>query len=109
MIPKLPKKVSVVVFKGKSGSLLARLPEYEVFTEADNLNDLIFQVNDLIYTYFDVPKEFQDDIQYLPSKEAQEKLIKTAQETNQKTQSFTIQSLYAPYLLEKIHHQNYGL
>lgn len=61
-LPKIPKTIQIDVRKGESGALLARLPEYDVFTEADDLNELFFQVNDLIYTYFDIPKEYQDEI-----------------------------------------------
>lgn len=101
-LPKLPLKIKVDVFKGESGALLARLPEYDVFTQAEDLNNLLLQVNDLIYTYFDVPKKYQSDIQFVPSKEAQEHLIKVATKENSKPQNITIQSLYAPYLLEKL-------
>lgn len=77
-LPKLPDTIQVNVKKGESGALLARLPEYDVFTEADNLNDLVFQVNDLIYTYFDVPKKYQDSIFFRPLRATQEALMKIA-------------------------------
>ena len=45
---------------------IAELSEYDIFTEADDFNNLIFQVNDLICTYFDVPKKSHDKVFYIP-------------------------------------------
>ena len=74
----LPAKIYLKVDKGKSGSLIATLPEYDVFTQADDLNELFFQVNDLIYTYFDIPQNIQNEIYYIPPRNAQENLVKIA-------------------------------
>lgn len=101
-LSKLPKSIKIHVFKGESGRLLARLTEFDVFTEADDLNSLFFQVNDLIYTYFDIPKKYQDDIQYIPSKSAQEQLIKTANAKKPNTQNIVVKSLYSPELLQRL-------
>lgn len=77
----LPQTIRVHVVKGSSGRLLATLIKYGVFTEADNLNDLFFQVNDLIITLFDVPKKYQNETCYIPDKNTQQKLIKIASST----------------------------
>lgn len=63
----LPDKVKVNIVKGKSGSFIAELPEYDVFTEAKTLIELNANINDLIYAYFDVPKEYQSEIWYSPA------------------------------------------
>jgi hypothetical protein len=62
----MPRKIRVRVTKGVSGALLAELPEYDVFTEADTLFELLVQVNDLIYTYFDLPSKYRGKIIYSP-------------------------------------------
>ncbi len=77
----LPKTIRVHVVRGSSGALLATLTDFDVFTEADNLNDLFFQVNDLIVTLFDVPKKYQNETCYIPDKNTQQKLIKIASST----------------------------
>jgi len=64
--PQLPKTIKVDVSKGESGVLVAQLTEFEIFTEADTLNELWLQVNDLIYTYFDIPQKYQEHITYIP-------------------------------------------
>lgn len=52
----------------KTGVYLAELPEYDIFTEADSFTDLVFHVNDLVHTYFDIPKKLRDQIWYMPPK-----------------------------------------
>ena len=94
---KFPSKIHVSVKKGESGSLLVDLPELDIFTEADNLNDLFYQVNDLIYTYFDIPKKEQNNIRYIPSLSAQQLLIKIANEPMQNmSEKFDIKPYYNP-------------
>ncbi len=66
---KLPQSVKVKIFQGKSGAYIAELPEYEIFTEADSSFELDFLINDLIYAYFDVPKEIQKFIRYVPKQQ----------------------------------------
>lgn len=97
----------VNVFKGESGALLAKLPEYDVFTEADNLSHLFLQVNDLIYTYFDIPKKYQDGIRFSPPKEAIEYLIKISNSTADRPKKITVQSFYAPYIIEKLRENHF--
>ena len=94
---KLPESISVNVKKGESGCLLAELPEYDVFTEADDLNHLYFQVNDLIYTYFDVPKKYQDKISFIPPLSARHELIKIAEQKPEGNESkFKVSTSYTP-------------
>lgn len=62
----LPKRIKVKVIKGKSGVYIAELPDYDIFTEADDLLDLILNINDLIYAFFEVSKKYQGKIYYLP-------------------------------------------
>lgn len=94
-LPTLPKSIQIDVNKGESGVLLARLPKYDVFTEADNLNELFFQVNDLIYAFFDVPKQYQEKICYIPAKSIQEDLVRIAeQQTTKKYKEFNLTPRY---------------
>ena len=99
--PKLPDRIKVSVIKGESGALLAKLPDYDVFTEADNLNDLVIQVNDLIYTFFDVPKKYHDDIFFQPERATQEMLVNIASRPSSKSSSqFNIRSYYSPEMFD---------
>ncbi|MBU0978631.1 hypothetical protein KKF92_02250 [Patescibacteria group bacterium] len=92
--PKLPKKIAVLVKKGVSGCLLAELPELDIFTEADGLNHLFFQVNDLIYTYFNVPKKYQDQITFIPSSVAQMKLVKIDKQKPKPATRISVKTFY---------------
>lgn len=100
-LPQLPSNIQVDIMKGESGILLAKLPAYDVFTEADSLNELFGQVNDLIYAYFEVPKKFQDRIRYIPPREVQENLIRIAEQDSTKRYSeFNVRSYYDISLLK---------
>lgn len=79
MNKRLPKQIAVSVQKGESGALVAVLEKYDAVTEGDSLTELFFNVNDLIYTMFDVPKKLQEGIQFIPSKEAQLAMVEIAQ------------------------------
>ena len=72
----LPTQIAVQIQKGDSGVLIATIDEYNSVTEADDLNELFFNVNDLIYTIFDIPKKYQNDIQYLPTMEARINMVR---------------------------------
>lgn len=62
---KLPQTITVKITKTVEGNFIAELTEYqEIFTQADNLEQLDSNVNDLIMTYFDVPKEYHNYIWY---------------------------------------------
>lgn len=107
-LPQLPSAIQVNVAKGESGALLANLPKFEVFTEADTLNELFMQVNDLIYALFDVPKTYQDKIYYIPPKEVQADLVKiAAQSTTKKYSEFNVRPLYDIKLLDELRRANY--
>lgn len=63
----LPESIKVKVYKQKTtGEFFAKLPEYDVFTEADTEENLELMINDLIYETFDIPKELQSEIRYVP-------------------------------------------
>jgi len=62
--PKLPQVIKVKIIKTKEGTLIAELPKYDIFTEANSPLELDFNINDLIYTFFDVPKKYQGKIIY---------------------------------------------
>lgn len=66
---KLPNTINVKIKKGLSGCYVIVLPEYNIFTEADSREEIDFQVNDLIYTYFNIPKKFQEKVWYRPVKQ----------------------------------------
>lgn len=71
----LPDKIKVSVKKGTISAFLVELPEYGVFTEADTMTNLFFQVNDLIYTYFDVPKKLRGKVVYAPEIKSSEQVV----------------------------------
>lgn len=62
----LPQTIKVRMRKLPKGKLFAELVDYGVFTEADNQDKLLLLINDLIYTYFDIPKELQKQFLYRP-------------------------------------------
>lgn len=69
----LPHTILVKLSPGeKRGIIIAELVEYDVFTEVDSLLELDDQINDLIYTLFEVPREFQKSIKYEPIKPKKE-------------------------------------
>jgi len=63
----LPTEIKVKIIPEKGG-YFAYLPEYDVFTEADSPLELFFNVNDLIYTFFDVPKNKQKKVHFFPQR-----------------------------------------
>jgi len=69
ILEKLPNIIKVNIIKTASGNYIAELPEYgDVFTQADCLDQLDFNINDLIMAYFDIPKRYQNKIWYKPTK-----------------------------------------
>ncbi|MFH1289497.1 MAG: hypothetical protein ABIH88_02135 [Patescibacteria group bacterium] len=62
--PRLPAVIKVKIIKTKEGSYIAELPKYDIFTEADSLLELDYNINDLIYTFFDMPKKYHGKIVY---------------------------------------------
>lgn len=69
-ISKWPDRIRVKINQLEKGIILAELPDYGVFTEADNSFELFSNINDLIYALFDIPKKFQGKIFYYPSPKA---------------------------------------
>jgi hypothetical protein len=72
---KLPPIIKAKILKTKEGTFIAELPKYDIFTEADNLLELDYNINDLIYTFFDVPKKYRGKIIYC-RREKQKKVFK---------------------------------
>ena len=68
-LSKLPEVIRVKINKLPKGRVFVELTDLGVFTEADNENELDFMINDLIYSYFDVPKEFQKQFHYKPAED----------------------------------------
>lgn len=64
-IIKLPENIKIRVLRGEMGKYIAELIDYNVFTEADNLCELDYLINDLIYIYFDVPVKMRKNIKYI--------------------------------------------
>lgn len=82
---KLPRKINVNVTRGISGSFVAELNDYSQVTEAKTLNELFINVNDLIYTIFDVPKKLQEKIRYIPPLRVRLSLVEMEKNKNSKT------------------------
>lgn len=100
---KIPKFLKVDVKKGQKGVLIVELPQFTIATEANDLNELFFNVNDLIYTYFDIPKKYQDKICFVPNVTAREQLVKIAQESaKSKFSQFKMQTFYTEDLFRSI-------
>lgn len=67
ILDQLPDRLSVTITKGKSGAFIGEIAELGVFTEVDDLKDLDFNINDLVFTYFDLPKKYYSSIWYKPT------------------------------------------
>ena len=70
----LPEEIKVKVRKGNSGRYLIDLPDYDIFTEAETVKEIDFMINDLIYTYFNIPKKVPFKIYYLPLRTENKKI-----------------------------------
>lgn len=75
-LEELPDTIRVNIAKTKLGKYFIKLPEYDVFTESDSLEEIDFFINDLIFTLFDVPKALQAKIIYRAKKERPTDLTK---------------------------------
>lgn len=63
----LPKYFIIKALRNKKTNVwIAQIENYDICTEADSFYELVINVNDLIYTYFDIPKKLQSQIRYLP-------------------------------------------
>lgn len=65
----LPKTIRVRIKKLPKKKLFAELTDYGVFTEADNEKELLYLINDLVYTYFNIPKVLQMEFFYKPKED----------------------------------------
>ena len=66
-LEELPESIDVRVLRNrKTGIWIGEIKNLDVFTEADNLMQLIYNINDLIYAFFDIPKEEQHNVWYMP-------------------------------------------
>ena len=65
-LSELPKKIKVKIVREKNNVLFADLVDLGIFTEADSFPELIFNVNDLIYSFYDIPEEDRFKIWYRP-------------------------------------------
>lgn len=70
----LPLKIKAQVTKEKSGILFAELPDYGIFTQADNPLELFLNVNDIIYSYFDIPQKDWGKVWYAPAIKEQKRI-----------------------------------
>lgn len=66
---KLPLEIKVKIKKEESGIIFAELCDYGIFTEANSFNELIFNVNDLVCSFFDISSKDRYKFWYLPSEE----------------------------------------
>ncbi|MCX5636120.1 MAG: hypothetical protein NTX52_00300 [Planctomycetota bacterium] len=73
---KLPRAIEVKVIRERGGVLFAELPEYSIFTEADTFSDLVFNVNDLVQSFFDVPEKLRANVWYSPPEELITRFLK---------------------------------
>lgn len=65
MVMKIPPSVKVKIDTDEDGVLGATLPEYDVFTEADSYIELEANINDLIFSLFDIPRKFKKEIRFV--------------------------------------------
>ena len=91
----LPNQIKVRIKRAKGEAFLAELPDYNVFTEADNPVQVFLNINDLIYTLFDVPQKLQGKIFYAP-------------QPRQISKRKSINSSYHPYLMVKVIEERRG-
>ena len=66
-LPKLPKKILVKIY-GNDNGYVEELTHYNVHTEASSKDELERMINDLIYGYFNIPKEYHQMIRYVANK-----------------------------------------
>jgi predicted RNase H-like HicB family nuclease len=60
-----PDTLNIYVRRSKDGGFYAAITSFPgCFTEADTLSELIGMVNDVVYTYFEIPQKY---LSYMPS------------------------------------------
>lgn len=65
-VNKLPEQIRVSISR-EDDVFVAELPEYDTFTEAHSLDELHAMINDVIYELFQIPKNLQKQINYIPN------------------------------------------
>ena len=61
----LPQKILVRIQKTPEGNYIAELPDHgNVFTQVSSLEELDYNINDLVMAYFDVPPKYHHLIWY---------------------------------------------
>lgn len=99
ILEQLPEELDVKLSRNpKTGIWIASIKNLDVFTEADDLIGLIYNVNDLIYAFFDIPKNLQHKVWYIPPF-LQEPPIKQPKNYLEELIKFNI------YLSPQLHHK----
>lgn len=75
---KLPDLIKVEIKKSVNGGYFVKIVSLEYcFTQADNAEELLLMVNDVVYSYFDVPEKLRPLMPvYFPKGEIRKKLQK---------------------------------
>ena len=59
-----PKKIEVSVARAEEGGFVAEILTYPgCYTEGETFSELLFMINDCLYTYFDIPEKY---VSYMP-------------------------------------------
>lgn len=99
IIEQLPEELNVKISRNpKTGIWIASIKNLDVFTEADDLMGLIYNVNDLVYAFFDIPKKLQHKVWYKPPF-IQEPVAQQQKNQLEELIKFNI------YLSPKLHHE----
>lgn len=92
--PLLPRNIKVRILRGKSGNWIAELPDHDcLFTEADNFLELVDNVNDLVFTIYNIPMNLRKTVCLLPPQ------LQPTPSQSQRPIRFS--SFYQPKILEK--------
>jgi hypothetical protein len=103
LLQQLPESFKINTMRNKkTGVWVAELTELDLCTEADSFFGLILNVNDLIYTYFDIPKAIQPKVFYMPPEPLEKSENATHLKSNVENQ-MTFNILINPQLSGYIH------
>ena len=102
----LPQVIRVQVKKFKKNQFFAELPKYKVFTEANSFLELIWNVNDLIFAFFDIPKSEQRKIWYLPPRKRKAKEQAAVIDKKQVNKAILFKVLYSPDFYDNTQYAN---
>ena len=59
-----PAKIEVSVARAQEGGFVAEILTYPgCYTEGETFSELLFMINDCLYTYFDIPEKY---VSYMP-------------------------------------------